>query len=131
LTALHVGEAFALAGHANWAPHPPQLFGSVVVLTSQPLPALPSQSANGALQEPTPQALLLQPGVPFATAGHTVPQPPQLFLSVLVSTHAPPPLRVLALQSVPELHEPTHWPPVHASVPPVGALQLFPQTPQF
>jgi hypothetical protein len=40
--AVQVGEALALAAQA--VPHPPQCAGSVKVLASQPLRAMPSQS---------------------------------------------------------------------------------------
>jgi hypothetical protein len=63
-------------------PQAPQLRESVMVLTSQPLPALPSQSAKPGAQ-PVAQPEDTQAPV------HTVPQAPQLFESLVVLTSQP------------------------------------------
>lgn len=82
---LQLGVPFVLL-HAS--AQPPQLLTSVLVLTSQPLLACPSQSAVPGLQAEQLQAPATQLGVPF---GHeqTVPQPPQLLTSVWVLTSQP------------------------------------------
>jgi len=64
-------------GAAQVVPHPPQLFGSLVVAASQPSTTELLQSVNPALQEPIVQVLDVQPAVPFA-AVQMVPQLPQL-----------------------------------------------------
>jgi len=99
----------------------PQLLGSVAVLVSQPLAALPSQLAKPALQLATVQAPAMQAAVPLG-AEQTVPQAPQLFRSVCSFTQTP-------LQRVkPDWHAVgVHAPAVHAC--PLG--QAVPQVPQL
>ena len=70
-------------------PQAPQLLTLVVILTSQPLAGLLSQSAKPGLQLATVHVPPLHPAVPLATA-QTFPQLPQLFGSVLVLTQTPP-----------------------------------------
>ena len=72
-------------------PHIPQLLLSVLVLTSHPSAALPLQLPKPLLQLPTPQIPPEQPGVPLATGGQTMPQPPQWLVLVLVLTSHPSP----------------------------------------
>src|SRR5262245_31220570 len=84
-------------------PQPLQLFLSVSVLTSHPLPGFASQLAKPILHVPMPQALPAQPGVAFGRAGHTVPQAPQLAGSVVKSFSHPSGLRPLQLAK-PGLH---------------------------
>ena len=54
----------------------------------------------------------------LAPVAHTVPQPPQLFTSVVVFTH----VFVHKVGSEALLHDATHVAPLHAVVPPVGAV---------
>jgi hypothetical protein len=67
--------AFGTAGHA--LVHVPQWSTDDPSATSQPLAALPSQSAKPALQAPTLHVPLRQAGLALAGAEHTVPQAPQ------------------------------------------------------
>jgi hypothetical protein len=109
-------------------PHAPQLFVSLVVLTSQPLAGFPSQSAKPGLQLATVQAELEHPAVPFAIA-HTLPQLPQslgLFCVLisqpsagLWSQSAYPALQLVIVQ----------LPAVQPAVP-FASVQTFPQEPQ-
>jgi len=69
-------------------PQVPQLLGSVAVLVSQPLAALPSQLAKPALQLATWQEPAMQAAVPLG-AEQAVPQAPQLFASVCSFTQTP------------------------------------------
>jgi hypothetical protein len=83
--ALHADVA---CGRLHVAPQAPQLFGSLVVLTSHPVDASLSQSAKPALHEDTAQLDAAQ--IPFACAGlHGMPHPPQLAMSLVVSTSHP------------------------------------------
>src|SRR3954463_15592368 len=72
----------------QWVPQVPQLFTSETVLTSHPFPASPSQFAKPALQDATPQVLLMHDAVPLA-AVQWVPQAPQLFTSTVLFTSQP------------------------------------------
>jgi hypothetical protein len=113
----------APAAHA--CPHDPQLSGSVCVLTSQPSPALRSQSANPGSQLPIAHLLAVHAGVACGSGGQTFPHPPQLFTS-------PERLSHVALQHVspgghpPVPHGPAHKPPLHDD--PVG--HVVPHDPQ-
>jgi hypothetical protein len=102
-------------GTAHARPQAPQWLGVLVVLTSQPLAALPSQSANPAAQV-KPQRPAAQAGVALSAPMHTVPQAPQweTLVPVLVSQ----PLAALPSQSPkPAAHIATaHWPIVQAAV---------------
>jgi hypothetical protein len=69
-------------------PQPPQLFGSEVVVVSQPLLELPSQSPLPGAQDDTVQVLLTQAGVP-PWGGQTLLHEPQLLTFVLVWTSQP------------------------------------------
>src|SRR5438105_4498350 len=77
-----------LAPFAHTLPQPPQLFLSVLMLISQPLAAMPSQSRNPALHMPMPQVELLHAALALAIE-HTLLQPPQLPGSNLVLVHMP------------------------------------------
>ncbi len=81
-----VGVAPARAGHGLL--QPPQWAVSTLVLRSQPLAGLPSQSAFGALQV-KPQLPPEQVGVAPGRAGHALLQPPQWARSVLVLRSQP------------------------------------------
>ena len=87
-------------------PQRPQFAGSVRTSASQPLAAERSQSAKPASQT----KLQLPPthtGEELGRSAQTVPQPPQLDGSFIVSTHEPE-------QSVrPEAQLATHAPPLH------------------
>jgi hypothetical protein len=85
------------------APHAPQLFGSVLRLTSQPSVSLLSlQSANPALHPPL-HLKLLQLGVEMWFAEQVLPHPPQFDASV--ATLVSHPSFALPLQSaVPNEH---------------------------
>src|SRR5579872_2211220 len=109
---LHAGVLFPTL-HA--LPHPPQLFGSVPVLSSQPSAGFPLQSPKPALHVPTVHVPPLQPGVSFCT-GHDLPHPPQLAGSAFVLSSQPS--WGLPLQSPnPVLHVPTvHAPPLQPGV---------------
>src|SRR5262245_58490902 len=71
----HEGVPFATA---HLVPHVPQLLMSVLLFDSQPLAAIMSQSRKGCVHTPMPHTPALQAGVPFATAGQTLPHMPQL-----------------------------------------------------
>ena len=70
-------------------PHVPQFEELVCVLVSQPLVALPSQSAKPAEQD-DPQRADVHVRVALSTAGQAVPHAPQLSASDCVSTQAEP-----------------------------------------
>jgi hypothetical protein len=74
-------------GAVHTVPQAPQFVMLLVVRVSQPLAALPSQLAKPAVQT-REQVPMAHPDCPLATApvGHTVPQAPQLRLSVSVLT---------------------------------------------
>ena len=69
-------------------PHMPQLFGSLDVLTSQPLAGFKSQSANPVLQVGLEHTPLEHVSVPPAVL-HACPHVPQFFGSLDVSTSQP------------------------------------------
>jgi hypothetical protein len=108
----------------------PQLAASVLVLTSQPLAALPSQLALPGLQLEIPHWPPLQRAPPPATV-QTLPQVPQFWALLLVMVSQPlaallsqlpkPGLHAVILQALP-------W---QAAVPLVTAPQAWPQAPQF
>jgi len=83
------------AALANWQllPHTPQLVTVVLVLTSQPLLALPSQLPKPALHAARVHALDAQPATPLARV-HTVPHAPQLLGSLARSRQTPEQLTV-------------------------------------
>jgi hypothetical protein len=82
--ALHAAVAFARLH----APHLPQLLTSVFRFASQPLDALPSQSAKPLAHVPTAHLPALQVGVALARL-QTIAQAPQLRTSCWASTHVP------------------------------------------
>jgi hypothetical protein len=109
-------------------PQPPQLPVEVVVFTSHPLPAMPSQSAYGGVQLPMAQVPFEHVAVAFGTL-HTVPQAPQWFVSDCRFVSQP--FAGLPSQSPkPGLHAIVQEPPLHDGVPLV-ALQGLPQAPQL
>jgi len=126
--AVHEVLAF---GKLHMWPQLPQLEISVFVLTSQPLVGFPSQLANPALHEPIEQRPPVQAGLPFVTAGQTVPQPPQFVtLEFVFISH--PLERFPSQLAKPALHDPIEQAPaVQAAVPFVTAGQTTPQAPQF
>ncbi len=81
---------------ANWQvlPHAPQFVALLVVFVSQPLAALPSQSAKPLLHAASTHAPARQPATPFGNE-HTCPQAdmpavePQLFGSFCTSRQVP------------------------------------------
>jgi hypothetical protein len=117
--------ALVTLGHCT--PQAPQLLVSVLVFVSQPLAALLSQFAKGALHT-KPQVPAAQVAVAFVGAWQTLLQPPQFCRSVAVLTHWSPHLVKGALHSKP------HWPLLQTgcalvtSV--VQTLQSWPPPPQ-
>ena len=103
----------------------PQCAASFVVLTSQPLPALPSQSALPGLQLETVHCPPLQSAPPFATE-QTLPQVPQFCALLLVVVSQPLPA-LLSQFPKPGLHATIlQTLPWHSAVPFV-LLQTLPQ----
>jgi hypothetical protein len=84
-----VQVAVPLGSDAHTWPQLAQLFTSPFVLTSHPLAVLPSQLAKPGLQAPRPQVPAVQVAVMLGSVGHTWPQVPQLFTSVLVLNPQP------------------------------------------
>jgi hypothetical protein len=124
LPAVHVGVPLATK-HAM--PQPPQLFTSVVVVVSQPLPALPSQSPLPAAHIDTPHTLLTQAGVP-PCGGQTIPHALQLLtFDVVLISH--PLVTLLSQFAKPTLHWIEHIPPMHDAVP-LFVLHAAPHEPQ-
>jgi hypothetical protein len=125
---------------------PPQLLGSLLVLTSQPFAGLRSQSANPGLQDST-QLPCAQLGVALLLEQAT-PQAPQLLGSVCSFTHAPlhntcpaphaavqiPPVQLPLKHCAPALQAPplgkraTQTPAEQKELP---DLQTLPQAPQL
>lgn len=112
LLALHAAVAFC---RVHTAPHAPQLFASVVVFTSQPSAANPSQLANPTLQDAIPQIPAEQLAVAFGRL-HTKLQEPQFDTSVSRLTHEP--LQLVKPVPHPVVHAPLlqTWPLLHAVV---------------
>jgi hypothetical protein len=109
------------------APQVPQLVALVLMLVSQPLLGLPSQSAVPAAHTGT-QAPLTQLVTPLALM-HFTPQPPQLFGSLAVTVSQP--FLVLPSQSIePALQTGTQAPETHDVVP-WGFAQDALQAPQL
>ncbi len=75
--ALFEHSGVACGGVGQTLPHLPQLEALVCVFISQPLAALPSQSAKPALQPPMPHTPFAQVALALAGAGQTLPQAPQ------------------------------------------------------
>jgi hypothetical protein len=125
--AEHAAVALVRGEHA--VPQAPQFARSRVVSTSQPLPALASQSAKPALQLATPHAPAAHD--PDALAGaQAIPQPPQWARLVRVS--ASQPFVAVASQSAKPAAQPAtpHAPAAHDPVAFAGA-QPIPQPPQW
>jgi hypothetical protein len=114
--------ALGTLGHAT--PQAPQLFTLVLVFVSQPLFALPSQFAKGALHV-NPQLPPTQVVVAFVRAGQTLLQEPQFWTSVAVLTHWLPHLVKGALHSKP------HTPPTQVVVALATLGHATPQAPQL
>jgi hypothetical protein len=109
-------------------PQEPQLSVEVLVFVSHPLPAMPSQSANGDLQLPMAQAPFEHAAVALGRL-QTVLQTPQWLGSVCRFVSQP--FAGLPSQSPkPGLHAIVQEPAVHEGVPFV-ALQALPQAPQL
>jgi hypothetical protein len=107
-------DSVALA-RSHSAPQAPQFARLVLVLVSQPLPELPSQSPSPGLHDETPQTPPTQFGVP-PVAGHTFPHVLQLLTSVFVLVSHP--LFGLPSQFLnPAEQVGTQAPPVQAVVP--------------
>ena len=81
-----VGEPLASAGHAR--PHMAQLPADARTLTSQPLPALPSQSAKPVAQV-SPQRPIAHVAVALGPAAQAFAHAPQCATSVCGSTQRP------------------------------------------
>jgi hypothetical protein len=125
-----VAVMFAGATAAQSVLHPPQWATSLPVLTSQPLPWLPSQFAKPELHAYW-QVLLAQP-VAFmfvgALAAQLVPHPPQFDTSVAVLTSQP--VSGFVSQSFHPLWQPPIWHALDTQDPPACAyfvVQSFPQ----
>jgi hypothetical protein len=103
----------------------------VVMLVSQPLVTLPSQLSKLALQLPIPQLLAAQPGVPLATAAHTLPHVPQLLALTAVSVSQPSTGPALQVRKLPVHIVEVQLPAEHAGVVAPTLLQTFPQFPQL
>jgi hypothetical protein len=124
---VHVAVELAASGHV--LPHAPQLAALVRVLVSQPLTALPSQSAK-----PSAQAVWHRPiaheAVAFGPAVQTVPQAPQFMVLARVSVSQP--LAALRSQSAkPASHTSPHAPIRHARVAWTPAAHAMPHMPQW
>lgn len=125
---LQVADALA---NVHLVPQVLQLLTSVLRLTSQPLAAEPSQLPKPAVQAPNVHVLLTQLAAALANV-HLVPQPPQLFTSLLELISQPSvdkPLQSLngAVQTVVDVPQ---MPAVQVAVAPNGG-QTLPQIPQL
>jgi len=110
------------------APQDPQWVELVLVFTSQPLEATPSQSAKPALQV-KPQAPAEQVAVALALAGQGAPQRPQCCTLVLVFTSQP--LTALPSQlPIPATQAPMEHTPAAQVAAALGKAQLRPHAPQ-
>jgi hypothetical protein len=120
--------AVATLGSAQARPQPPQCAALVRVSVSQPLAALPSQSAKPAVQI-TAQAPTAHAGTALGAPGQAWPQVPQCETATRVSVSQP--LVALPSQSPkPASHEPTvHRLATQAAVA-LGGSQRVPQAPQ-
>ncbi len=82
-----MGEAFVGAG--QFVEQSPQCVGSILVDASQPLAALPSQSAKSALHV-NPQALPSHVGVALGGDGQGAHEVLPQVIRLVFETHAPP-----------------------------------------
>ena len=125
--AVHAAVAWSRDGHD--VAHVPQCDGSEPRSVSQPLEAMPSQSAWPARQR-TPHAPAVHVAVAKGPAGHTLRHAPQLYGSLAVPTSQPS--EATRLQSpkpgshavtvhAPDTQPPAEWAPLHTT----------PQAPQF
>ena len=90
--AEQIGTALGTGEHTT--PQVPQLFTLVLTFVSQPLAALPSQSANPALQRTITHWPAVHEGVALGKE-HAFPQLPQLLISLLVSATSNEPALVV------------------------------------
>jgi hypothetical protein len=107
---------------AQERPHAPQWLGSLIRLTSQPLPAFPSQLAKPALHW-TPQLVPSQVAVPLAGTGQGVQLAPQVAVLLLAA-------QVFPHKWKPVLHSTPQLVPLQVAAPFVGTgqgVQLAPQ----
>jgi hypothetical protein len=120
---VHVEEvhspATQLSPAGQTVPHAPQLLGSSAVSTSQPSAACPSQSARPGAQSTMWHCPAVQAAIELGVL-QTSPHEPQLFGSLVRSTHWP-------LQTVPMHEEDVHAPSTQLS--PAG--HTSPHAPQF
>src|SRR5262245_61231251 len=84
-------QAVTLFGALQSLPQAPQFFWSDARSCSQPLSTLPSQSPKPPSHLPTPQLRAMQPGAPWSTALHFLPQPLQFKGSESRSASQPSP----------------------------------------
>jgi hypothetical protein len=127
--AEHPGVPFATA--AQNRPQAPQFVTLVKVFVSQPFATLPSQLANGALQEPIAHTLEMHARVPFGTVGHMVLQAPQLFASLALFTSQPLAAMLSQFRNVPLQEATPHTLEAQPAVPFAGFGQARPQPPQL
>jgi hypothetical protein len=153
--AMHVPPTQYRSRPRHRVPHPPQLFGSVVVSAHAPLQSVPLvhtqlppeshiRSLGHEPQEPpqpsSPQTRPVQSGAQRQTPpaqnsseAQVTPQPPQLFGSLDVSMQVPPHTVPEQTQAPEALHvsPPEHVPqdPPHPSLPQVRPLQSGVQGP--
>jgi hypothetical protein len=96
--------------------HAPQLPLSLCTLVSQPLDAIPSQSAKPAAHAPMAHVPLIHIAVAFAKE-HRIPQPPQLFASAPRTSVSQPLAAIPSQLPLPAAHAPTtHAPAAQACV---------------
>src|SRR5438876_948084 len=113
------------------AAQPPQLFLSLVVLTSQPsVCLLPSQSAKPEAHVPL-QAPLTHATDDRLFVEQTIPQPPQLLGSLLRLVSQPSDCLSPLQSAKPLLHAPLHDPPAHVGMAMLRLEHTRPQPPQL
>jgi hypothetical protein len=96
----HIGTLLGPNGQAKAVPQPPQLLTSVLMLTSQPSLGLLLQSRKPGLQLAITQLRAEHIGTALESE-QTLPQPPQLLTSLLMSTKSSlPALVVWPLETV-------------------------------
>lgn len=118
--ATQAGVVARFAPPEQLAPHAPQSLSVVRRSISQPLLAVPSQSPKLVLQA-MPQVPEVQVGVEFARVEHTVPQPPQFEVLVLVLVSQPSVrLRLQSPKPVAQVQRLPAHPPAELSVPAAG-----------
>jgi hypothetical protein len=125
----HTGAELPQAVGADEVLQPPQ-FAGCVMSVSQPFLGSPSQSAKPTLHDLMTQPELLQEELACARL-QTVPQTPQLFGSLVVSTSHPVET-ILSQSAKPVLHAPiaqADW--LQPAVPWAGGAHVISQAPQF